>query len=113
MIATIHGTVLAAKHGEVVVVLGGLGLRILVPDSVLEHAHVGRSVDLFTHLYVRETELALYGFGSQSELDLFVMLLGVSGIGPLQGRCGRPDTHSGNRSQDGRAYGAGPQGQAG
>jgi Holliday junction DNA helicase RuvA len=82
MIATIHGNVQAVQQGAVVVVLGGLGLRILVPDSVLEHAHVGRSVDLFTHLHVRETDVSLYGFDSQSELDLFVMLLGVSGVGP-------------------------------
>ena len=40
------------------------------------------AIDLYTHLHVRESELALYGFGSQAELDLFALLLGVSGVGP-------------------------------
>jgi Holliday junction DNA helicase RuvA len=82
MIATLHGNVQAVQEGALVVVLGGLGLRVQVPATVLAHAHVGRTIDLYTHLHVRESELALYGFGSQAELDLFTLLLGVSGVGP-------------------------------
>ena len=82
MIATVHGTVQAVQDAALVVVLGGLGLRIQVPGTVIERAHVGRPIDLYTHLYVRETELALYGFGSQAELDLFTLLLSVNGVGP-------------------------------
>ncbi|MHB1317999.1 MAG: Holliday junction branch migration protein RuvA [Anaerolineae bacterium] len=82
MIATLHGNVQAVQEGALVVVLGGLGLRVQVPTTVLAHAHVGRMIDLYTHLHVRESEIALYGFGSQAELDLFALLLGVSGVGP-------------------------------
>jgi Holliday junction DNA helicase RuvA len=82
MIATLHGTIQLVQDGALVVVLGGLGLCVQVPTTVLEHAHVGRTIDLYTHLHVRESEIALYGFGSQAELDLFLLLLGVSGVGP-------------------------------
>ena len=43
MIATLHGNVQAVQEGALVVVLGGLGLRVQVPATVLAHAHVGRS----------------------------------------------------------------------
>ena len=82
MIATLHGTVQVVQEGALVVALGGLGLRVQVPRSVLEQAHVGRNIDLYTHLHVRESDIALYGFGSQAELDIFLLLLGVNGVGP-------------------------------
>ena len=59
-----------------------MGLLVRVPESVLDSAQVGRPIELFTHMYVRETELALYGFATSAEHDIFVTLLGVSGIGP-------------------------------
>jgi len=43
---------------------------------------VGQPVDLFTHLHVRENELALYGFLTEEELALFKLLLSISGVGP-------------------------------
>jgi Holliday junction DNA helicase RuvA len=43
---------------------------------------VGQPVELFTHLYVRESELALYGFLTEEELALFKLLLSISGVGP-------------------------------
>ncbi|NLT74039.1 MAG: Holliday junction branch migration protein RuvA [Chloroflexi bacterium] len=82
MIATLHGTVQSIGEGALVVALGGLGLRVHVPETVRSSAHLGRAVDLFTHLHVRENELTLYGFGSQSEREIFLLLLGVSGVGP-------------------------------
>ncbi len=63
--------------------VGGVGFRLSVPQTVLEGlAEPGREVTVFTHLHVRENELALYGCGSEEELALFRLLLGVSGIGP-------------------------------
>jgi len=43
---------------------------------------VGQPVELFTHLHVRENELALYGFLTEDELTLFKVLLSISGVGP-------------------------------
>jgi len=82
VIASLHGSVQAVQSGALVVALGGIGIRVLVPQTVLDHARVGHTIDLYTHLYVRENEITLYGLETQGELDLFVLLLGVSGIGP-------------------------------
>jgi len=66
-----------------VVRAGGIGLQVHVPSSVLAQLDgVGRPVELFTHLHVRENELALYGFLTEEELTLFKLLLSISGVGP-------------------------------
>jgi Holliday junction DNA helicase RuvA len=66
-----------------VVEVGGVGLRLLVPRSVLEAgAAVGHVVFLHTYLAVREDALTLFGFGSTEQRELFELLLQVSGIGP-------------------------------
>jgi Holliday junction DNA helicase RuvA len=86
VIASLTGTVATAGKDFVVVQVGGVGLRVSVPQTVLSAASTpGQDVTLFTHLHVRENELALYGFGSDEELALFRLLLGVSGVGPKVG----------------------------
>ncbi len=83
MIATLEGRIQHIGADHLIVALGGVGLRVLVPRSVLENAGgTGRPVHLHTHLLVRETELTLFGFPTAEELTLFEMLLGVSGVGP-------------------------------
>ncbi len=63
--------------------VGGIGLRLWVPRSVVEMADgVGHSITLHTHLHVREKDIALYGFCTESELELFELLLDVTGVGP-------------------------------
>ena len=62
--------------------LGGLGVRVHVPADVLAAARAGETIFLHTHLHVREQELTLYGFDSQQDLELYQLLLGVSGVGP-------------------------------
>jgi Holliday junction DNA helicase RuvA len=63
--------------------VGGVGLRIYVPENLLQQMNPqGAYVHLFTHLHVRENEIALYGCATREELELFQLLLGVSGIGP-------------------------------
>jgi Holliday junction DNA helicase RuvA len=82
MIASVQGRIQALRAQALIVQVGGVGLLVRVPDSVLDGAQVGHIVELYTHLYVRESELALYGFGTEEEHDIFTTLLGVSGIGP-------------------------------
>lgn len=63
--------------------VGGVGYAIAVtPRSLSDLPGVGEEAVLHTHLHVREDQLALYGFGSTEERDLFNLLLGISGIGP-------------------------------
>lgn len=86
MIATIQGTILKVEESGLVIAVGGIGLRVFTPRNVLEQTGgVGRSIQLHTHLIVRETELALYGFSSAEDLQLFELLLGVNGVGPKVG----------------------------
>ena len=83
MIASIEGTLRAIGKGSVVVEVGGIGLRIHVPDTFLDQCGpVSSTVSLRTHLHVREDELTLYGCATEDELGLFELLLTVSGIGP-------------------------------
>ncbi|HUS94506.1 MAG TPA: Holliday junction branch migration protein RuvA [Patescibacteria group bacterium] len=86
MIASIRGIVNFIGKDHVVLVVGGIGLRVFVPRPVLESiSAVGRSLNLHTHLVVKETELSLYGFESEEDLMLFEVLLDVNGVGPKVG----------------------------
>ena len=83
MIARLSGTVWSVGEDHVVVRAGGVGLQVRVPSGVLAQLDdVGQPVELFTHLHVRENELALYGFVTEDELALFKLLLSISGVGP-------------------------------
>jgi len=82
MIARLRGAVESVDKDSVVVGVGGVGIRVRASAAARELASKSRGVDLYTHLHVRENELALYGFASEDELALFELLIGVSGIGP-------------------------------
>jgi holliday junction DNA helicase RuvA len=69
--------------GEVVIDVAGVGYRLAVSSETLRHVPaVGKAVALHTHLIVRDDALALYGFATEEERDLFLMLLGVQAVGP-------------------------------
>lgn len=83
MIASISGKLRGVGEDSIVVSVGGVGLELFVPASVLnEVGEVGQPVDLFTLLIVREDSLTLYGFLNQEEKRIFELLMGVSGVGP-------------------------------
>ena len=86
MIATIHGTVQRIAEESIVVQVGGVGLALSVTNAVYNRPlEVGKPVELWTYLVVREDDLALYGFNNEEEKSIFEMLLSVSGIGPRLG----------------------------
>ena len=83
MIASLRGVIAKIGNSELIVDVGGVGVRVNVPRPVLENTGgVGRIIRLHTHLIVRETELSLYGFESEEEQSLFELLLKVNGVGP-------------------------------
>jgi Holliday junction DNA helicase RuvA len=83
MIASLSGTVQKIEANSLVVAVGGVGVRVFVPRTVLENVGgVGRVIGLHTRLQVREDDLSLYGFESEDDLELFEVLLGVQGVGP-------------------------------
>ncbi|MCP4426186.1 MAG: Holliday junction branch migration protein RuvA [Chloroflexi bacterium] len=86
MIASLNGTVQRIGKDNLIIAVGGVGLRVFVPRTVLEDVGgVGRTIFLHTHLIVREQELTLYGFETEEDLGLFELLLGVNGVGPKVG----------------------------
>jgi Holliday junction DNA helicase RuvA len=83
VIALISGIVAVRRGDHVVVDCGGVGYRLAVSTETLKHVPAaGRDVMLHTHLVVRDDALALYGFATEEERDLFLMLLGVQSVGP-------------------------------
>jgi holliday junction DNA helicase RuvA len=83
LIASLQGRIAAKDDHSVIVEVGGVGFRVFVTALCLENTEgVGHETSLFTHLHVRENELSLYGFATPNELQLFELLLGLSGIGP-------------------------------
>jgi Holliday junction DNA helicase RuvA len=83
VIALISGRVAVRRGDYVVVDCGGVGYRLAVSAETLKHVPaVGRDVLLHSHLIVRDDALALYGFATEEERDLFLMLLSVQAVGP-------------------------------
>lgn len=81
MISKVTGTIIHADTRFVVVEVGGIGYKIYTTAGVLEKNNSGVAT-FWTYLAVRENSLDLYGFPIKSELDLFELLITVSGIGP-------------------------------
>jgi len=82
MIAYLEGHVMGGGEDYLTIRLGGMGLRVFVPLTLRTQTGPGAHLALHTHLVVREDLLALYGFETPEERDLFVLLLGANGVGP-------------------------------
>jgi holliday junction DNA helicase RuvA len=86
VIAHLSGTVLRAGPDFVVLDVGGVGYMISVSTTTRQKVPAPDGhVELHIHTHVREDQLALYGFSSVAELELFEMLIGVDGVGPKVG----------------------------
>jgi len=86
MIAELTGKLIRKSPSGLVVDVGGVGFRVLVPLSTFRVvADEGEVVHLFTHLNVREDALDLFGFATAAERTIFTELIAVSGIGPKLG----------------------------
>jgi Holliday junction DNA helicase RuvA len=83
VIARLSGTVLEKHPNRIVIDVGGVGYDVLVPLSTFYGlGEPGAGVALRVHTHVREDVIALYGFASALEQDLFERLISISGIGP-------------------------------
>jgi holliday junction DNA helicase RuvA len=86
VIAHLSGVVRRASSDFVVVDVGGVGYMVAVPTQTRQSLPPpGGEVELHIHTHVREDQLALYGFTTVEELDLFEMLIQVDGVGPKVG----------------------------
>jgi Holliday junction DNA helicase RuvA len=83
VIALLSGEVAVRRGDHVVVSCGGVGYRLAVSAETLRQVPaVGRPVTMHTHLIVRDDALLLYGFATEEERDLFLLLIGVQSVGP-------------------------------
>ena len=81
MLSYIKGKVTEAGENTLVVECGGLGYELLVSRGAASAAAVGSEVKLPVYLSVSETGVSLYGFKDAAEKDMFLKLIGISGIG--------------------------------
>lgn len=82
MISTLKGTVSHKDLNFVIIDVGGVGYKVFTTTDTALDAIPGSPIFLWTYLSVRENALDLFGFGSREILDVFELLIGISGIGP-------------------------------
>jgi len=83
MIAGLDGTLERINTDSAIIRVGGVSFQVYTPASTLgQLGSMGDRVRLHTHLHWKEDSTALYGFATSQELDLFKMLIAVSGVGP-------------------------------
>jgi len=82
MIAHLSGTVLSSRPGYLVLEVGGVGYRVFVTERTRTTAKPHVELSLHIHTAVREDAFDLFGFPVFEELELFELLIGISGIGP-------------------------------
>lgn len=83
MIGFLRGSVAALPpDGACLLDVGGVGWRVLVSAMTRARLRLGETVTLFTHLAIKENDVALYGFDREAEQALFEQLITVKGVGP-------------------------------
>lgn len=83
MIGFLRGVLLRKNPQELLLDVGGVGYRVLVPISTFcRLGELGAQAQLQIHTHVREDQLVLYGFATATEQELFEKLIAVSGVGP-------------------------------
>jgi len=82
MVSFLRGKILNKGQGYIIVEVNNIGYQVFVNPIMFADFDVGQAVEIYTHQYVREDALDLYGFKSLEELEMFELLLSISGIGP-------------------------------
>lgn len=82
MIAKLTGKIEYIKNGYAAVDVNGVGYKVFLSNLALGKIAGSQNIELFIHTHVREDILALYGFLNHEELEMFELLISVSGVGP-------------------------------
>lgn len=83
MYSYIKGELVEILEDSIVVENHGIGYNIRIPGSILDSLEgIGQQIKIYTYTYIREDAMLLYGFLTRDDLNVFKLLLGVSGIGP-------------------------------
>ena len=82
MIGYLRGTITHLVADYCFLDVQGVGYRVFIPGATRQKLSIGKVSSLFTHMYVREDAMLLYGFYTEDEYDLFLTLTSINGIGP-------------------------------
>ena len=82
MIAQLEGKIAGIKENSVILMVGGVGYLVSVSAYTLGKVAGQEQALFYIHTHVREDQLALYGFLNEEELQMFELLISISGIGP-------------------------------
>ena len=85
MIYQLSGNLILKHKDFVVIKVGGFGIKVTSTSNTVNSIKLNEEIQLFTYLHVREDALDLYGFHSALEREIFLLLIGISGIGPKLG----------------------------
>ncbi|MFE6966458.1 Holliday junction branch migration protein RuvA [Agromyces sp. NPDC057679] len=82
MISSLRGRVLAAAGSSLVIDVGGVGFQVNTTPALVLASREGHELAVHTSLIVREDSLTIFGFATRDELEVFELLIGVTGVGP-------------------------------
>jgi holliday junction DNA helicase RuvA len=82
MISYLSGKILNKGKGFAIIKVGDIGYKVFVSPSMFTELEIDSQIALYTHQYVREDALDLFGFRNMEELEMFELLLSISGVGP-------------------------------
>lgn len=83
MIGRLRGVLVSSRETGILIEVGGVGYEVAMTTRDLASLPgIGEEIVVHTHTHVREDDISLFGFGTESDRDLFRILLGASGVGP-------------------------------
>lgn len=85
MISYLEGKIIYKGPRHIILLTNGVGYKISATDGYIKSINQEDDAEVFTHLNVKEDALELYGFKTREELELFELLITISGVGPRAG----------------------------
>ncbi|MFA5163089.1 MAG: Holliday junction branch migration protein RuvA [Patescibacteria group bacterium] len=82
MIAYLQGPVISKSLNQAIILVNGVGYLVFISEALASELKPGQETEIYTYHVVREDASDLYGFKNQEDLELFELLLSVSGVGP-------------------------------
>lgn len=82
MISYLKGTILTKRKNFLILETGGIGYQVFLPPTLYSELVTGTQAEIYIHDHIKEDARDLYGFKSFDELEMFELLLSISGVGP-------------------------------
>ncbi|MFH1412536.1 MAG: Holliday junction branch migration protein RuvA [bacterium] len=85
MISYLQGKIIDKNVGRLIVLVNNIGYKVFVTSDLSNKAKKDQEIKLYTYQHVKEDGISLFGFSNKDELEIFELLISVSGIGPKSG----------------------------